>query len=259
MDPKTDPRAGGELAAFYDALAPDYDSMTGFEKRFVAEKPFFRLLVERYGIRTALDAGAGTGFHSLLLAELGVAVTAADVSQKMLDRLNAHAHDRGVTVRSVQSTFRDLPGRTGGHFDAVFCLGNSLAHCLTHEELHGALHAFGSLLAPRGMMFLQILNYDRILAGRERVQSVKERDGTIFVRFYDYAVDSVQFNILALRRSGQAIQHSLTSIPLRPVRRDELVRALQDAGFPESVVYGSVSMEEFKPLQSTDCVILATR
>jgi ubiquinone/menaquinone biosynthesis C-methylase UbiE len=68
------------VAKFYDALAPDYDTMTGFQKRFVHEKPFFRLLVEKYKIRTVLDAGCGTGFHSLLLAQLGVQVTAIDVS-----------------------------------------------------------------------------------------------------------------------------------------------------------------------------------
>ena len=55
------------VTQFYDNLADDYDAMTGFEKRFVHERPFFNLLMQRYGITSALDAGAGTGFHSLLL------------------------------------------------------------------------------------------------------------------------------------------------------------------------------------------------
>jgi hypothetical protein len=31
--------------------------MTGFGKRFIQEKPFFKLLVESHHIATALDAG----------------------------------------------------------------------------------------------------------------------------------------------------------------------------------------------------------
>ncbi|MEK6756297.1 MAG: hypothetical protein AABZ02_09115, partial [Bacteroidota bacterium] len=54
-----------DVAEFYDALAPDYDTMTGFEKRFVQERPFFRVLIERFGIKSALDAGCGSGFHSM--------------------------------------------------------------------------------------------------------------------------------------------------------------------------------------------------
>jgi hypothetical protein len=51
---------------FYDELDADYDEMTGFERRFSHERPFFRMLIERYNVSTALDAGCGTGFQSLL-------------------------------------------------------------------------------------------------------------------------------------------------------------------------------------------------
>ena len=88
---KTPPSSG--IPAFYDRLAPDYDEMTGFGKRFVHEKPFFRPLVENLNIATALDAGCGTGFHSLLLAQLGVRVTAVDVSGGMLARLELHGRE----------------------------------------------------------------------------------------------------------------------------------------------------------------------
>ena len=43
-----------DIPAFYDRLAPDYDEMTGFGRRFVHEKPFFRLLVENHHIAEAI-------------------------------------------------------------------------------------------------------------------------------------------------------------------------------------------------------------
>ena len=69
---------------FYDTLSDDYDSMTMFEQRLIKEESLFRTLVEKYKIKAALDAGSGTGVHSLLLAQTGVKVTAVDISRKML-------------------------------------------------------------------------------------------------------------------------------------------------------------------------------
>ncbi len=140
-----------EAAEFYDDLAEDYDAMTGFMKRFIHEKPFFSLLMERYGITTALDAGAGTGFHSLLLGQLGADMTAMDVSKKMLERVKAHAKDLRIKIDLVESSFQDLPRKLNKKFDAVLCMGNSLPHLLSHEELVRSLKNFSVRLHPGGV------------------------------------------------------------------------------------------------------------
>jgi len=75
IDPPATRKKPRSIAKFYDLLAPDYDGMTGFADRFARETPAFQTLVRRYGIRQALDAGCGTGFHSILLSQLGVTVT----------------------------------------------------------------------------------------------------------------------------------------------------------------------------------------
>src|SRR5512135_913220 len=105
MDPTTEIEHGTPLTIeeFYDALATDYDSMTGFQKRFVQEKPFFRLLVDRHRIRTALDVGCGTGFHSLLLAQLGVEATGIDVSPAMIREAQRHAQELSLTATFIEA------------------------------------------------------------------------------------------------------------------------------------------------------------
>ena len=100
------------VSHFYDALAEDYDAMTDLSERFHRERPAFQLLVDRYGIRSAADAGTGTGFHALLLAELGVDITAVDISARMADRLRAHARDRALPVRVVVGDIRKLHQHT---------------------------------------------------------------------------------------------------------------------------------------------------
>jgi SAM-dependent methyltransferase len=243
---------------FYDALAPDYDSMTNFEKRFVSERPLFLSLVKRYGIETALDAGSGTGFHSLLLAQLGVSVTAVDISTEMLRMLDKHAAKMNLRIKTIRSDFDKLGNKAHGkYFDAVFCLGNSIPHLLTSEQLQSALMNFSQLLKPGGVLFVQLLNYDRILEQRERIQNVKEFGNTTFVRFYDFEEELVRFNILKLERKDSAITTTLTTVPLRPIRKNEIIGLLEKLGYVNIACYGTMSLNEFLPSYSTDLVIVA--
>jgi glycine/sarcosine N-methyltransferase len=257
----TDSAASGykHVVGFYDWLAPEYDLMTEFEKRFVQETPFFRLLVERYSLATAVDAGAGTGFHSLLLARLGVGVTAVDISPLMIQRLKEHARTMGLTVRGVVAPFTELPEILRAPADAVFCLGNTLAHCLTREELLETLRSFARVLRPGGVLVAQTLNYDRILAKKEPIQSVKEINGKTFVRSYEYHRDTIRFNILKLERDGSGIHHSLESVDLRPLLVQDLVPALKETGFPDVRTYGGITLEDFIPGSSKDLVVLARK
>ncbi|MEX2090414.1 MAG: class I SAM-dependent methyltransferase [Bacteroidota bacterium] len=246
-----------EVRDFYDTLAPEYDAMTSFEQRFIREKPFFRMLIERYGIRTAIDAGCGTGFHSLLLAQLGVKVTAVDLSPEMLTRVRDHAETMDIKLTTLQAEFHKLAAIVREPVDAVFSLGNSLAHLLSAEELTDALKNFAALLRPNGVLLLQNLNYHRILLQRERVQSIKDNGTKTYVRFYDFTDPLVFFNILTIDRQEGSIRQTLHTVPLRPILLDEIVPLLRSAGFSEIKAFGGISMEEFRPESSQDLVILA--
>jgi SAM-dependent methyltransferase len=244
---------------FYDQLAPDYDSMTGFEKRFVQERPFFRLLVERYGMKTALDAGCGSGFHSLLLSELGVRVTAVDASAEMVRLTNSHALAREAKVETLVASFEDLGSVMKKQFGAVFVMGNSLPHLVKTESLKRALRNFFDLLEPEGILFSQNLNYDRILAHRDHVQNVKEVGDKTFVRSYEYGQEGILFNIVTRTASGGKAKERSQTIRLRPLLQDDLVGLLKEAGFADVKLFGGISMEPFNPESSKDLVVLATK
>ena len=254
---KTPPSSG--IPAFYDRLAPDYDDLTGFGKRLVHEKPFFRLLVENLNIATALDAGCGTGFHSLLLAQLGVRVTAVDVSGGMLDRLELHGREMGLDIRPVCSDFHGIKNVAPGPFDAVFCMGNTLPHLLSEEEIRIALANFSAILRPGGTLLFQILNYDRILATRERVQGARESNGVTFVRFYDFddTRGLVHFNILRLEKKEDRLTTGLITVPLLPVTSARIVSILEECGYRQIGTFGSIAMDPFNPSLSKDIVIIA--
>jgi SAM-dependent methyltransferase len=75
------------------------------------------------GVRTILDAGAGTGRFSIPLARQGFQVAHLDISQGMIDTARALARDAGVVDRMCfeQGRVGDLTQYGNGAFDLVIC------------------------------------------------------------------------------------------------------------------------------------------
>lgn len=104
---------------FFDAHAPVYDENV-FTKNTVQEVDF---LLEELGLAPScsiLDAGCGTGRHSIELAKRGYAVTGLDLSSEMLARAASAAKTADVHVEWIHSdaTEFSFPRR----FDASICL-----------------------------------------------------------------------------------------------------------------------------------------
>lgn len=248
-----DPAAvgAGDVRRFYDSLAPDYDLMTSFGDRFAKERPWFEAIVSKFGIRTALDAGCGTGFHSILLSRLGVAVAGVDASPAMIERARENARRLDAAVTFQTGGFSKISTLSPGPFDALFCLGNSLVHLLTDDELRGALTNFRSVLRPGGVLVAQLLNYERILAGKQEVLGRREAGGMTFERRYVYHDETVTFSI---SRGGKS-----DSVTLRPLTRGTLEAACAAAGFTDVRASGDLAMGSFDPSGSPDLVLTARR
>jgi glycine/sarcosine N-methyltransferase len=257
MVPMDSEKMDGGPVQFYDSLANEYDELTGFAERFDKERSTFQMLVQKYDMKIVLDAGCGTGFHSILLAQLGLHVTATDISEQMLRQAKRNAEHVGVQVDTLQTSFQGMNESVHNKFDAVFCLGNTLPHVLTEEELIQSFKSFRETLNSGGRVFLQLLNYDRILNFRERILNVKEVNDKIFVRFYDYERESIVFNILTIQKSGGQMGHSLNSVRLFPWRSAGLIRTLKNAGFRNVQLFSSMSLDVFDELASKDLVIIA--
>jgi sarcosine/dimethylglycine N-methyltransferase len=195
----------------------------------------------------------------MLLAELGVEVTAVDASKEMLKRTRANARVRGLKIKTLEASFEDLHKSVTGKFDAVFVLGNSLPHLRRVEDLSRVLENFSAMLEPNGLLFTQTLNYDRIMVTRDRVQNTKEAGDQTFVRFYDYDEEGILFNILTRTKLKSRIEEKLKTIRLRPIFRNEFVELMLRSGLVDVKTFGAISMEPFDPMVSKDLVILARK
>lgn len=241
-----------KIKSFYDELADEYDLMTQFEKRFEREEPAFKKFIEFYQLKKVLDAGCGTGFHSILLAKLGCEVTAVDVSEKMLVQLQDNATKYGVYVKTVQASFQNFNEYVNSDYDAVFCMGNSLPHLLNNDAIDSALKNFNSVLNEGGKLFLQILNYTRILNEKKKIQSVREVGGKTFVRYYNYCDTHIEFNI----RSSNEINRSIKLFPIAKVKLEE---SMQSTQFSVAKFYGSIFLDSYEELKSYDLFVVAIK
>jgi SAM-dependent methyltransferase len=108
-----------EIRQFWDEDAAVYDNSPEHHPRRLQERAAWSATLRRLlpdPPARVLDAGAGTGFLSLLLAGQGYQVTAMDISPGMLEMLRAKAAREGVDVETVRA---DAASPPDGPFGAV--------------------------------------------------------------------------------------------------------------------------------------------
>jgi 2-polyprenyl-3-methyl-5-hydroxy-6-metoxy-1,4-benzoquinol methylase len=249
----------------YDEFSADYDRFVDWPARLAVELPFIEEQLRAGGARRVLDAACGTGMHAIALARSGYDVTGADLSAGMIARAQANATTAGVDARFEAAGFGELAVCLGTDYDAVLCLGNSLPHLPMLEGLAAALTDFATCLRPGGLLLIQNRNFDAVLARRERwmgPQSHREGDAEwLFLRFYDFEQDgTLVFNVVTLRRvADDEWSQQTQSTRLRPVQRNELMSALEAAGFDEIACWGDLRGTEFDPTTSGNLVVAARR
>ncbi|MEA1864463.1 MAG: class I SAM-dependent methyltransferase [Euryarchaeota archaeon] len=115
-------------------------------KEAEAWKSLFR---EKIGVgaREILDIGAGTGFLSIMLAELGYRVVGIDMSAGMIKRAKKKAHDLGVEAEFKLGDAENLSFETGS-FDAI--VNRAVLWTLPNPEK--ALAEWRRVLKPGGRL-----------------------------------------------------------------------------------------------------------
>lgn len=177
----TSPTAGPVLAtenlltdnpALYERTFPDTGERNA---RFVHN------LVTEFGDGSGTDAlrvldiGSGTGRDAARLAELGYAVSAVDISPRMVDY--ARTKYPGIDFRVGDARLVETPEPV----DVLTCLGSTLLHLHSSIDVAAALSRFAHCLRPGGLLILEMRNGAFLLTDRGRrelldTESVREID-----------------------------------------------------------------------------------
>ena len=175
----------------YDTLASVYDwivpaEMVTPEGSAAAFLPYLEELAP--GARV-LDSAAGTGPLAVGLAQHGFDVVATDASRGMVERTRALAERAGVDLVARECRWEDLESQGFAPFDAVLCVGNSLAHAPGRAARRAALEAMAGAMKPGGLLVLTSRDFERMRAvdpGLQVFDHVVERDGRRGVVIYSW-------------------------------------------------------------------------
>ena len=149
------------LASVYDWIVPEaLVTPAGSSEMFL---PYIEGVAP--GARV-LDCAAGTGTLAVGLAERGFDVTATDASAGMVERTRALAAANGVDVDVRQCLWEDLGAQGFEPFDAVFCVGNSLAHAPGRDARRAALRAMAGVMRSGALLVVTSRNFEQMRAER---------------------------------------------------------------------------------------------
>jgi len=98
-----------------------------------------------------LDAGCGTGEHTLLAAARGADAVGVDVSPRAIERARRKAGERGLTVRFEVASALSL-GELGLTFDTV--IDSGLFHVFDDADRARYVTSLAAVLAPGGTCYL---------------------------------------------------------------------------------------------------------
>jgi glycine/sarcosine N-methyltransferase len=242
----------------------EYRRLIAWPERIQREWPMLSRVLASGPSKRVLDLGCGPGEHSRRLAAEGFEVVGLDASEAMLAQ--SRSEPVPTNLRFVLGDLRKVSSVTEGSFGGAICLGNTLPHLLTRDDLLQMARGLRERLLPGAPFLLQILNYDRIFATGERALPVNFRpdaDGEIaFVRLMTPQADGkVLFYpmTLVLHPGGDPpveLKHA-REVRLRGWRRAEVEEVLAESGFPDRQAFGGFDGGPWDAMSARDLILVA--
>lgn len=199
-------KASLSVQKHYDQLLADIYSWSagGVEQALQRNRLFFGDLPldDFEGKRVAIDLGAGSGFQSIPLAELGFEVLAIDNCQKLLDELNASAN--GLPIKTVQNDILNF-AEYQQQASLICCMGDTLTHLQTEKDVIQLLEIMGQSLYENGLVVLTFRDYTAPEPeGTQRFIPVASDESRIFTCFLEYKGTHVDVHDLLYLRTEES-------------------------------------------------------
>jgi SAM-dependent methyltransferase len=233
------------IASHYDQhLAEHYSWLFGGLPERVAEH---RAMFEAMGLRgpgRALDIGAGSGFQSIPIAQLGFGVLAVDLSEKLLSELRANATGLAIETKrdDILRCIVDMPAAS---FDLCCCMGDTLTHLGNFGDVQRLLREVQRVTKSGGRFIVAIRDFTDELRGEDRFILVRANDETVFSCFLEYEGDHVRVYDVVQQRGEAGWGMRVASYRKLRIAPDWLEKRLADAGFKvisKDVVRGLVTL-----------------
>lgn len=227
-------------ASFYDKLAPFYHLLYGdWDVAIQAQGLALGQLLADLGIQKGAavhDAAAGIGTQTIGLLQAGFAVSASDLSQGAVARLDEELRRRSLGARTFVSDLRTLDGLASGSLQAIIACDNSIPHLLTDADILVAFQQCYRSLLPGGVAVFSVRDYAKTERRSPDVRPYGlrvERDRR-FLAVQVWEWDEDQYN-LSMYLTSELADGTCTTEVLRSryyaIAIERLLELLKAAGF----------------------------
>jgi SAM-dependent methyltransferase len=185
-------------------LADHYNWISGgWEMKAEENMRFFEThLIRPKNTRTALDLGAGSGFQSIPLAQLGFNVMAIDLSEKLLSELKSRGG--GFNITAVKDDLLNFPDHCAGPIELCVCMGDTLTHLESKGKIAGLFQQAYAALGDRGKLILSYRDLTFELKDLDRFIPVRSDEERIFTCYLEYEPEHVKVHDLVYEKAGNA-------------------------------------------------------
>ena len=211
------------LGNFYEWMVGDFE-----EKQATQEAYFVSKGISSLGKQRAIDLGAGHGLQSISLANLGFEVSSIDFNQQLLESLRKRA--QGYSIEVVDSdilTYLSLAEKA----DLILCMGDTLAHFQSFEELQKVIAKVYDLLNPGCLFISSFRDYQFELEGPLRFIPVKSDSSRILTCFLEYKGDRVVVTDLLYERNKESWVQEISSYEKLRIGVDQVQEMMTKTGF----------------------------
>ncbi len=147
----------------------------------------------------AVDLGAGPGFQSIALADLGYHVTAVDLCPELLAELKVRAGAR--RIETIEGDLLDVASRLPRDVELCVCMGDTLTHLASLEQVGALFERVFAVLADGGALAMTFRDLTIELRELDRFIPVRSDPDTVFTAFLEYEPDHVRVHDLVHLRS----------------------------------------------------------
>lgn len=210
------------LSKFYSWMFGDFGSMVARQKGL-----FEDLKIYPGENKIAFDLGSGPGFQSIALSQLGFKVHAVDFSEELLNELRLK--DPSIDVHA--GDLRELGFAKALKPGVIVCMGDTLTHLLSKEEVSKLVKEIHTLLVSGGRVIFTYRDLSQERVGTERFIPVRADDQRILTCFLENDDEHVKvFDLLYEKIGGDWV---LSKSFYRKVKLPSawLIKEMEKAGF----------------------------
>jgi len=213
-------------------LASVYSWMAGTPEAAIKRNHdlFRQLEIDSTPRGLAVDLGAGSGFQSIPLAELGFSVVAVDFCAALLSELRDHA--KQLPIRTVHDDILNFSKYVDKQAQVIVCMGDTLTHLESLSAVQSLLLSVERTLVKGGKLILTFRDYVSVKPdGTQRFIPVRSDESTILTCFLEYQENFVEVYDLLYRKDGEQWVLNVSSYPKLRIYKDWVLDQLQKEGF----------------------------